>query len=267
MLQQRAYPSIIQSWGIMGVVILSMIVFSPVQLYLSDLIGKELTLLVYYVITMSASFLFAHYIRKKETDISNYNIRAISPKIAIIVGVGVIGLQLGVLSPITSLIPIPDFFKRVFLEMGEMKGVFAFMTMVIAAPVFEELIFRGVILDGLLKRYTPAKSIFISSLLFGIVHLNPWQFIAAFGIGLFMGWVYYKTNNLSLCILVHFVNNLVAFVSTQFVSLEEELEKTFVESYGGVLNASLIISGGIIVFLICFWLLKKDFKKFDVVKE
>lgn len=46
--------------------------------------------------------------------------------------------------------------------------------MVIAAPVLEELIFRGMMLEGLLKKYSPVTSIIISSILFGVAHLNPW---------------------------------------------------------------------------------------------
>ncbi|SMO84467.1 hypothetical protein SAMN06265379_10997 [Saccharicrinis carchari] len=266
MLAQKVYPGIGQSWGIMGVAIVSMLVFSPLQLVLQDIIGKEPALLLYYLLSMGAAFAFAHFMRKKEMGTSAYSIPGSTPKVIILVSVGALGLQLGALSPLTSLIPMPDIFKQMFLEIGSMTGVFGFMTLVIAAPIFEELIFRGVILDGLLKRYSPAKSIFISSLLFGIVHLNPWQFITAMGVGSFMGWVYYKTHNLSLCILIHFVNNLFAFITMQFVNLEEELEKSFVESYGGTLNAVLIIMGGTTVFIFCMYLLQRYFSK-TVVTE
>ncbi|GAF02827.1 CPBP family intramembrane glutamic endopeptidase [Saccharicrinis fermentans] len=175
-------------------------------------------------------------------------------------------LTVGYSIPLTSLVPMPDFFKLIVLELGEMKGFFSFASFVIAAPIFEELIFRGVMLDGLLKRYSPNKSIFISSLIFGIVHLNPWQFITAFGIGLFMGWVYYKTRNLSLCIIMHFTNNLLAFLSMQFTNMEEVLENTFVESSGGLYNAIMIITGFSIIFLLCLWLLIRKFKQDTINK-
>ncbi len=265
MLPQKAYPSIGQSWGIMGVAIVSMVVFSPLQFALNDVIGKESTLFLYYVLSMGGAFAFAHFMRKKEIGEGTYLIHSSTPKIIILVSIGALGLQLGVLSPLTSLIPMPDVFKQMILELGKMNGIFGFLTLVIAAPILEELIFRGVILDGLLKRYTPVKSIFISSLLFGIVHFNPWQFITAMGIGTFMGWVYYKTQNLSLCILIHFINNLFAFITMQFGNMEEELEKSFVESSGGMTNAVLIVTGGILVFTFCTWWLFKTFKAENTV--
>ncbi|MGQ1786435.1 MULTISPECIES: CPBP family intramembrane glutamic endopeptidase [unclassified Saccharicrinis] len=264
MIQQKTYPSIAQSWGIMGVAIVCMLIFSPLQLALNEVLGKEITFLIYYLMSMGATFAFAHFIRKKETALQRYDIRFDKPKIIILVSVAALGLQLGILSPLTSLIPMPDFFKKIILELGNMKGIFAFLTIVVAAPIFEELIFRGIILDGLLKRYSPAKSIFVSSLLFGIVHLNPWQFVTAMGIGAFMGWVYYKTQKLSLCIIIHFINNLLAFLSMQFINLEEELDKTFVESHGGMMNAILLIFGSVIIFCVCSWLLVREFRKQEI---
>lgn len=260
MLPQKTYPSIGQSWGIMGIAILSALIFSPLQLALTHVIGVESAFFLYYVVSMGGAFAFAHFMRKKEIGVTNYHIHSSTPKIIILASIGALALQLGILSPLTSLIPMPDIFMQMMLQIGNMNGVFGFITLVIAAPILEELIFRGVILDGLLKRYSPVKSIFISSLLFGIVHLNPWQFIAAMGIGVFMGWIYHKTHNLSLTIVIHFVNNLFAFITMQFGNMEEELGKSFVESSGGLTNAILIIVGGILAFTLCTWWLFKTFK-------
>ena len=57
-------------------------------------------------------------------------------------------------------------FSRVFL-------------LVIVAPLTEELLFRGIILRGLLSRFRPVTAIVITGLLFAAVHLNPWQFFSA----------------------------------------------------------------------------------------
>ena len=80
------------------------------------------------------------------------------------------------------------------------------------------------------------KAILISSLLFGIVHLNPWQFIGAFQIGLFIGYVYYHTRNVGYCILIHLSNNLTAALIMTFVEEEIALADDLYTSYGGVEN-------------------------------
>jgi uncharacterized protein len=94
--------------------------------------------------------------------------------------------------PVGSLIPLPEFMKQIVRELMSRNGFFSLLAIVIAAPILEELIFRGIILHGLLKRYSPFHAILLSSVLFGIVHLNPWQFITGLFIGCFAGWVYYR---------------------------------------------------------------------------
>jgi membrane protease YdiL (CAAX protease family) len=118
-----------------------------------------------------------------------------------------------IIDPITVLIPVPDWFNDLMIKMVS-KDIYSFVTIVMIAPIFEELIFRGIILDGFLKVYSPKKSIIWSSVLFALIHLNPWQAIGAFLIGLFIGWVYYRTQSIIPCILIHFTNNLIAFQHT-----------------------------------------------------
>ncbi|WP_456377913.1 CPBP family intramembrane glutamic endopeptidase [Lutibacter sp.] len=75
------------------------------------------------------------------------------------------------------------------------------------APIVEEIIFRGMILKGLLTNYSPRKAIIISTLIFGFMHPHPAQFLGALIIGFYLNWVYYKTKSLGNTILLHFVAN------------------------------------------------------------
>lgn len=171
-----------------------------------------------------------------------------------------IALQTGITSPILNLMPVPEFMQKVFNELGKRTGIFGFLTIAIAAPVLEELIFRGIILDGLLKTYSPLKSIVFSSVLFGIVHLNPWQFVSAFIIGLFSGWVYYKTKKLTLSIMIHAVNNLFAFAGMYLMNSETLVNQPLSETYGGLANFVLITVGIIAVGMICLYHLSSELK-------
>ena len=161
---------------------------------------------------------------------------------------------------------MPEFMQKIFLEFANQNGVFSFIAIVIAAPVIEELIFRGIILNGLLRRYSPVRSIILSSILFGIVHLNPWQFVSALIIGIFSGWVYYRTRKLSLSILIHLVNNLVAFVGMYFMDVETMMNTSLTELYGGSLNLILITIGAIGVSIFCVLLLRKEFSSLKIDK-
>lgn len=91
-------------------------------------------------------------------------------------------------------------------------GIFA---LVVLAPVFEESLFRGVMLRGFLKNYSIAKSLIITSLLFGLLHFNSVQSITAAILGLALGWVFIKTGSLWVCILLHALNNGISTVLYQ----------------------------------------------------
>jgi uncharacterized protein len=245
-ISKPAYPNLNQSFGIVGIIILLMIGLSPI-IFMKDFLGEDAASFLYYVATMGLSFWIIHKKRFNKIGVSKFQFAKFSPKVFILLIVAVVSLQVGVSSPIINLIPMPDFVKEMFRELAGQKGLFPFLMIVIAAPIFEELIFRGIILEGLLNRYSIFTSILASSLLFGIVHLNPWQFVSAMVIGFLAGWVYYKTKNLALPMLIHFVNNGFAFGSMFFLDTEKMMDQSLAEQYGGMTNFYLITIGAILL--------------------
>ena len=97
----------------------------------------------------------------------------------------------------------------------------SFLLTAIFAPIFEEWLCRGMVLRGLLTKMKPTWAIVVSALFFAVIHLNPWQALNAFIIGVVMGYVYYKTGSLWLTMLIHFVNNASAVVLSQIPALQE----------------------------------------------
>jgi membrane protease YdiL (CAAX protease family) len=49
----------------------------------------------------------------------------------------------------------------------------AVFILVIMAPLTEETLCRGLILNGFLKNYSRRKAMIVSALLFALLHLNP----------------------------------------------------------------------------------------------
>jgi len=179
-------------------------------------------------------------------------------KIILLLGLASASLLIGFIDPLVSSIPMPDFVRKFMMEMFCKTDIFSFITIVIAAPLLEELIFRGVILNGFLHNYSPKKAIVVSAVLFGFVHLNPWQFVGATLLGLFMGWIYYKTHCIWLTIFIHFMNNLIGFlVNTNSKAIDHPtIEVLELGPYTGVivLTAMLLCAGSI-------YLLNKEFSK------
>ena len=93
-------------------------------------------------------------------------------------------------------------------------GFLMYFQTLITAPIFEELLFRGIILNGLLNKYknSSKKAIIYSAMVFGLVHLNIPQGINAFIGGIILGFIYCYTKSMKLSIFAHFINNLIIFV-------------------------------------------------------
>lgn len=86
-----------------------------------------------------------------------------------------------------------------------------FTSIVIIAPITEELAFRGLILDFLREKYGNWPAIIVSSILFGIVHFIPVAIaVATFG-GLIYGWLRIRTDSLWPGIFCHAIWNIFAF--------------------------------------------------------
>ena len=73
----------------------------------------------------------------------------------------------------------------------------------VAVPIVEELLFRGLILDSLSESYGSWASIFISSVIFAILHIHPLSILNAFWGGMIYGYVRMRTNSLWPSIFLH----------------------------------------------------------------
>ena len=108
-----------------------------------------------------------------------------------------------------------------------------FILLAVIAPVFEEFIFRGAVME-LLKPYGSGLAVFVSAFCFGIFHGNFQQFFYAFALGICLGYIAYATGSLFCSTLLHAMFNSVSgvimiFLSTEAVqikSLDPEAELT-----------------------------------------
>ncbi|HLO89449.1 MAG TPA: type II CAAX endopeptidase family protein [Nostocaceae cyanobacterium] len=81
-------------------------------------------------------------------------------------------------------------------------GIF-FFTAAIAAPLFEELLFRGFLLPSLTRYLSVGGAIFASSLLFAAAHLSLSEIIPLTALGMVLGTVYTRSRNLLAPMLLH----------------------------------------------------------------
>ncbi len=77
----------------------------------------------------------------------------------------------------------------------------------VLAPIAEEVAFRGYVLSALRTRLRPGAAIVASSVLFAAMHLDPIRFPAVFFLGLFLGWLAWRSGSIWPAVAAHAVNN------------------------------------------------------------
>ena len=83
----------------------------------------------------------------------------------------------------------------------------------VLVPFMEEFAFRSVVLSAL-RKYGIGFSIVASALIFGMAHMDFSTVVFAFVAGLVFGFLYAKTNNLWLPVIIHSLNNLIAVLGS-----------------------------------------------------
>lgn len=128
-----------------------------------------------------------------------------------------------------TIIPLSFLYEQLGIEMDEntqqiftslMKEPWGYVAVGILAPLAEEVVFRGAILRtllGIMSKKNHWVAIIISAALFGLAHFNAAQFINALLMGLLLGWMYYRTGSLVPGILLHWINNTMAYVLTNIM--------------------------------------------------
>jgi membrane protease YdiL (CAAX protease family) len=110
--------------------------------------------------------------------------------------------------------------KDITRDLGFGDGGFgtlaAALLIVVAAPLSEEIFFRGFIFGGLRRRLRFAAAALISAAIFGIFHYTGAGSLGvvpqlAF-LGFALAWVYEETGSIYPTMAIHMVNNLLAFI-------------------------------------------------------
>ncbi len=185
--------------------------------------------------------------------------------LGIILFIGTLAIGMAI-DPIMSEFELPDALKKIYEKM-ELSNIDNLLSVVFLAPLCEEFIFRGTIQRALCHRELPISAIFISAILFGVIHLNLVQGVGAFLIGLFIGYAYYKTHSLWVAVFLHFVNNGTSYLTVSLMPKEMSLMnmKEILADYPN--TYILLVVSGVILTILSVWLLYKLLPKKNSFKS
>lgn len=161
-----------------------------------------------------------------------------------------------VCEPLFALLPEPR-----GVDMG--RGVWALLSVVVAAPVLEELLCRGVVLESMRSRYGVAAAWFGSSLFFGVLHGEPVLVVNAFVVGSILGYVCIVAESLWASMILHAANNAVAYAL--MVSGREATMLS--DMVGSRTLYAVLYAGALAVTLLSARMLWRTLRRFGAGKE
>lgn len=209
----KNFPNIVDLLALLGVFfassMLAVLITSLIGITAQSNLGKQTFII--YVLSFGVTLLFAlpySYFRSNRTfNPLKFSLKGIN--MATVLWGFVLILALGVvLEPLTSTFD-KQYIDQLSTIMG--SGDWFMLSALVMAPLFEEVLFRGVIQGALTNRYNAIIGILVSSLVFGLVHGNPVQMCNAFFVGLVLGYIYHRTGTLWAVIILHFFNNIFSY--------------------------------------------------------
>jgi membrane protease YdiL (CAAX protease family) len=121
-----------------------------------------------------------------------------------------------------------DWLGELLGKQGQL-GLGTALTLVGLLPaVAEEVTFRGVVLAGLRRSGSRWIAVLGSALVFGLFHFNPYHVVAAFVMGVLLGWVALESGSIVPGMLIHVVNNSAQVLADRMPALAAQIRSPMV---------------------------------------
>ncbi len=227
--KSRSFPTVWQALLLLGLLFILQLGATVVVTFyqaLQEMPIQELTttLAVVNVATFGAvAILGAAWSRVSVRQL--FYLRGFSPLLLLPMLVMMLGLIV-IVSELDNVLqrflPMPDWFREMLsgLGLGEGFVLSTFIVLVIVAPLTEEPLFRGILLHGFTRNYGTWWAVLGTAFLFGAIHLNPWQFVGAFFLGIVFAWWTLKTRSILPATLGHALNNGMVLMTANVSSIE-----------------------------------------------
>ncbi|EOU1995224.1 CPBP family intramembrane metalloprotease, partial [Clostridium perfringens] len=164
------------------------------------ILGDILTLVLITIILLPSNERLLRRIKIKKINLKEYFYI-----IALSIGVSILLLFLsGILSKI-----IPSYGDVVNQLNVASKSSLQLVIAIILIPIYEEIVFRGIIFGYLRKNFNIIVAVLVQALIFGIMHLNLVQGIYTFILGIVLALIYMYSDSILGNITVHIIFNLL----------------------------------------------------------
>jgi membrane protease YdiL (CAAX protease family) len=202
-----------------GIVLLALTMGSAASSVSAE--GELETLITIFYLYSKSLFIIVpfYYARKKGYTINKlFRFNPVSGQtifLAIILAVSLFIITDEIDRLISALIPPPDAIKEMMkpLQINTvLQWIFIIAGSVFVAAIAEESLFRGFLQVTLESKGDPTRAIILTSVTWAIVHLNPYWAIPVFVLGVFIGFVAWKTRSIWPAITIHATYNFLSLL-------------------------------------------------------
>ena len=168
------------------------------------------------------------------------------PKTIIFLLVFLVGLFQAIpMSVLERFMDLPDYLEQDFVDLAH--NPIGILVLCIIAPIAEEYLIRGLMMRKMLRwNISPWYAIIASSIMFGLIHLNPAQIPGPIILGIVMAWMCYRTKSLIPGIIIHITNNTLC-------RIPEECYDTYIASTPIMEGGLSLVSIAIVILSICLF--------------
>ena len=177
--------------------------------FISFIVGQVLMVVPLFVFLKFKKLPLFHSVRFKVLKYSTI-------KPIILFSTGLIILSDEVDRIIQLFVPTPEYVLDLnyLLKPDSFLGaILLFIAVVILAPLGEEIVFRGFLQQILEKHWKDiTRAILFTSLIFSLIHMNPYWFVQIYFLGVILGFLAWKTKSIIAPLILHSLNNSMALL-------------------------------------------------------
>jgi hypothetical protein len=148
-----------------------------------------------------------------------------------------------------------DLFKKMIEETyrvlvaARTPGEFLVVVLIAAfvPALTEELLFRGLVQRNLEDAAGGMRGAIIAGVIFGAYHMNPFAFVPLVALGVYFGFIVYRSGNITLAMSAHFFNNFVACAAVYL-----QLDDNFVVIDPSARPSNMLIALNFLIFALVF---------------
>lgn len=203
---QMVVGSVLRSFGVVAPEV-SAIDTVDIETYMNEQVALgRYTALVYplsMLFSIAVLWLYVRLRGGKRAIHIDHSASGFNPSVVLVGVLWLIAAQI-ILEPLLSYLPQSE-------GRGLGRGFWACFTAIVTSAVLEELLCRGLLFEVLHRRLGVKMSILFSSLFFGLIHIDAATAVVAIVAGLIFGVLYVRTSSLYATIIIHSINNAMAF--------------------------------------------------------